>query len=233
MSTDYQKINTLFKRDEKNVIIPTEMTLPEFEYLKDCKWECTEKIDGTNIHCDVLYNELGELNISIRGRTAKAEIPEHLYKKLASIFTEEAIRAVFKDQFEKSREEGTAFRASIYGEGYGMKVQKGGNYIKNDTNFILFDIKVDKWWLTREVCDEIAGLLHVPIVPLVGYMTIPEAIDFVKKGFKSVIAENVNYDAEGLVLKTPMGLRFRNGERIITKLKTVDFAKLESRKLKS
>ena len=46
---EYQKINTLFKRDVKNVIIPSQYTCEEFSYLKDCLWECTEKIDGTNI----------------------------------------------------------------------------------------------------------------------------------------------------------------------------------------
>ena len=28
---EYQKINTLFKRDEKGIIIPEEFTLPEFD----------------------------------------------------------------------------------------------------------------------------------------------------------------------------------------------------------
>lgn len=43
---EYPKINTLFKRDENNIIIPSEYTLSEFEYLKYCPFECTEKIDG-------------------------------------------------------------------------------------------------------------------------------------------------------------------------------------------
>lgn len=60
-----------------------------------------------------------------------------------------------------------------------------------------------------------------------GYMTIPEAIEYVKKGFKSTIAENKDYDAEGLVLKTPCGLLKRDGERLITKIKTVDFRKYQ------
>ena len=32
---EYQKINTLFKRDANNIIIPTEYTLEEFEYLNN------------------------------------------------------------------------------------------------------------------------------------------------------------------------------------------------------
>lgn len=43
MNTEYQKINTLFMRDENNIIIPDMFTCPEFEYLKDLKWEATEK----------------------------------------------------------------------------------------------------------------------------------------------------------------------------------------------
>ena len=70
--------------------------------------------------------------------------------------------------------------------------------------------------------------LGLKIVPLIGMMTIQEAIDYVKQGFKSTIAENKDCDAEGLVLKTLNGLLRRNGERLITKIKTVDFRKYES-----
>lgn len=43
MANEYQKINTLFMRDANNIIMPDKMTCPEFDYLKDCRWECTEK----------------------------------------------------------------------------------------------------------------------------------------------------------------------------------------------
>ena len=56
-------------------------------------------------------------------------------------------------------------------------------------------------------------------------MTIPEAIDYVKKGFKSNIAQNKDYNAEGLVLRTPDVLCRKDGNRLITKIKTVDFIK--------
>ena len=45
--TTYQKINTIFKRDEHNIIMPyDELTQPEFEYLRNLKWHCEEKVDG-------------------------------------------------------------------------------------------------------------------------------------------------------------------------------------------
>lgn len=30
---------------------------------------------------------------------------------------------------------------TVFGEGYGVKIQKGGNYISDDVNFILFDVR--------------------------------------------------------------------------------------------
>jgi hypothetical protein len=221
LMNDYQKIQTLFKRDANNIIIPTQYTLEEFKYLENCLWECTEKIDGTNIHIDINQNA----DINYCGRTSNAQIPAHLMSKLRELFPASAVLPVFDKQITEAQEKGVKLNISVYGEGYGAKIQKGGNYIKNDTGFILFDVRINNWWLNRAACEEIAKALSIPIVPLISYMTIPQAIEYVKKGFKSTIAENKDYDAEGLVLKTPNGILLRNGERIITKIKTCDFQK--------
>lgn len=221
---EYQKIQTLFKRDERNIIIPDQFTYPEFEVLKDLKWECTEKIDGTNIRIELESSGNPEDGIimSFKGRTDKAVIPEHLLTKLNWLFDRERLMEVLNITDETQN-----CNITLYGEGYGAKIQKGGNYISNDVNFILFDVKIGKWWLDRESIKDIADKLGINAVPLMGYMTIPEAIEYVKKGFKSTIAENKDYDAEGLVLKTPCGLLKRDGERLITKIKTVDFRKYQ------
>lgn len=221
---EYQKIQTLFKRDERNIIIPDQFTYPEFEVLKDLKWECTEKIDGTNIRIELESSGNPEDGIimSFKGRTDKAVIPEHLLTKLNWLFDRERLMEVLN-----ITDETQDCNITLYGEGYGAKIQKGGNYISNDVNFILFDVKIGKWWLDRESIKDIADKLGINAVPLMGYMTIPEAIEYVKKGFKSTIAENKDYDAEGLVLKTPCGLLKRDGERLITKIKTVDFRKYQ------
>ena len=217
---EYQKIQTLFLRDDKNIIIPDQFTYSEFEYLKDNKWECTEKIDGTNIRIELYFctNDLGErkVNVEYKGRTDKANIPEHLLNKLKKLFDSANWLEVF--DIDKGI-------VVLYGEGYGAKIQEGGNYISSGVDFILFDVKVDKWWLQRDAVENIANKLNIKVVPLIGYMTIPEAVEYVKRGFKSTIAENKDYDAEGLVLKTPTGLLRRNGERLVTKIKTVDFRK--------
>lgn len=217
----YSKIQTLFKRDDKNIIIPDQFTYPEFEYLKDNKWECTEKIDGTNIRIELDFNVhddgVREVNVNFKGRTDEATIPAHLYRRLEELFNNVNWLEIFDITSTTS--------ITLYGEGYGTKIQKGGNYISSGVDFILFDVKVDKWWLQRDAVEDIANRLNIKIVPLIGYMTIPEAVEYVRKGFKSTIAENKDYDAEGLVLKTTTGLLRRNGERLITKIKTVDFRK--------
>ncbi len=249
MANEYQKINTLFLRDKNNIIIPDRFTCPEFEFLKDCLWECTEKIDGTNIHIDYElqygfdeHGSIAEKKIAAKicGRTEKALIPAHLEKKLRDLFWPERddINDPFYGRFQTAFEPLISnvrkkriekVNISLYGEGYGVKIQKGGNYMRGDVGFILFDVKVNGWWLDRKTCEQIASKLHIPIVPLIGYLTIPQAIEYAKQGFKSKIAENPNYDAEGLVLKTPHDLQFRNGERIITKIKTCDFQKFHAR----
>lgn len=222
---EYQKINTLFLRDEKKVIIPSSFTCDEFEYLKDCKWECTEKINGANTRIYISREYDGEddwlYGVSFMGKTNDSTIPEHLNLKLQQIFYRVDWKTVFPSLMPGDS-------VCLYGEGYGNKIQKGSSYISNDVDFILFDVRYNNWWLERKNCEDIANKCGIKIVPIVGYMTIPEAIDLVKKGFKSSISEDKNLIAEGLVLKTPQGLLSRDGKRIITKIKHNDFVRFKN-----
>ena len=240
----YQKINTIFKRDTNNIIMPyDEFAVPELEWLRNCKFDATEKIDGTNIRIEVTptISDDGSLitfEVSYRGKTDNADIPKHLDAFLKETYTEDKVLAslglpkVVTQEVMKEKN-WTAFgdipMYTIYGEGYGVKIQSGGNYIRNGVGFIVFDVKVGNVYLLREAMESIAEKLGAPVVPYMGQFTIDEAIDFVRKGFKSTIAENPDYDAEGLVLKTPSGLMTRRGERIIFKIKTCDFRKYRAK----
>jgi ATP-dependent RNA circularization protein (DNA/RNA ligase family) len=217
----YPKINTLFMRDDKNIIIPSEYTEEVFKDLEQSPWECTEKIDGTNIR--IFLDVSGDaLTVSFQGRTDDSIIPAHLLAYLTETFTTERLCRFFDEQ--KLRESGEP--VILYGEGYGQKIQTPGKrYRKDSVSFILFDVRVGKFWFTRETLEQVAEAVGIDIVPLVGYYTIPEAIELVSAGFKSSLAEDKTLDAEGLVLKTRLGLLDRAGNRIITKLKTTDFAK--------
>lgn len=104
----------------------------------------------------------------------------------------------------------------------------GGNYLSHGNGFAVFDVKVDDLYLLTNDRDEIAAKLGAPVVPFIGNMTLDEAIAYVREGFKSRIAENKDFMAEGLVIRTDIGLCNRRGERIITKLKTCDFQKYKA-----
>lgn len=248
----YQKINTIFMRDAKNVIMPYEpFTEPEFEYLRGLKWRGEEKIDGTNMRIEIIkvpvwdggidastININGvEFKVHIAGKTDNAQIPKNLLKHMQEKYPDEKILAALGlkkfipvEEWENEHNWLTYEQIpniyTIYGEGYGEGIQSGGWYIKGGNEFIVFDVKVNDIYLKTDARDEIATKLGAPIVPLIGYFTLDEAIDFVRKGFRSVVAENPEVKmAEGLVLRTDLGLRNRMGNRLIVKVKYEDFQK--------
>ena len=112
----------------------------------------------------------------------------------------------------------------IYGEGYGAGIQKGGGDYSPVKKIIVFDVLVGgKWWLSyANVCD-VASKLGLEVVPSFGEMTLEDATEFVRKGFKSKCAVNLGKDAEGLVGRPLECLFDKKGHRLITKLKTKDF----------
>ena len=205
----YQKIQTVFFRNPENnfkTLLEGRFTKPEFELLKNIDWVCTEKIDGINIR--VMWD--GK-NVRFGGKTDNAQIPPSLISLLQDKFTNEVMQKHFKNQ-----------EVCLYGEGYGRKIQKGSNYLPDRTDFILFDIKIGMW-LTRDSIKDIADKLRIDIVPIIGIWKLDEAIEYVRNGFKSTIAHNKEYMAEGLVMKPKIELFNRRGERVITKIKHKDF----------
>lgn len=208
----YPKIQSIYKRDEKtHKFIEDEFSLEEFEYLRNNVWEWTEKIDGTNIR--VMWNGS---TITFAGKTDKAQMPEFLYVKLMNKFSNKEMVLKFREIFG---EEGNV---CLFGEGYGAKIQKsGGNYIPDGVDFILFDILIGNWWIRRQNIIDIAMKIKLDVVPIVEEGTIDEAVKFVKEKHCSSFGD---FFMEGLVLKTEVGLKARNGKRIITKMKFKDFS---------
>ena len=209
---EYNKIQTVYKRDEKTKrIIEGDYSLPEFEYLRDNIWVFTEKVDGTNVR--VHWN--GE-SVVLGGRTKDAQMPMFLISKLNEIFEGTVRKQTFIKQFGSEPTDVT-----LYGEGYGAKIQKGGgNYNPNWQDFVLFDVRVGDWWLQRKDVDEIAEVFGLKIVPIIGEVTLADAIEQTRKGIKSQWGD---FTAEGIVARPKTELRSRNGERIITKIKNKDF----------
>lgn len=207
----YHKINTAFKRDPKTKkILLWDWSKPEFEYLKDCYWVFTEKVDGMNIR--VIWD--GQA-ISFKGKTDNADIPKFLLENLHKIFDGKV--ELFKIQFGENP-------ACLYGEGYGDRIQKVGKLYRPDSSFILFDIKIGKWWLERVAVEKLSVELGIDIVP-VGCVTTLNSIlkSFItfKTQDHSMLSQNA--PMEGLVGTPLVPLLDRAGDRIITKIKYADF----------
>ncbi len=213
--TTYHKIHTLFKRDHAtNRIIEGEFSRPEFAYLAGCEWEFTEKVDGTNIRLSYFgRDDKGEVITSIGGRTEAAQIPLHLLARLNELVKSMPWTAVFGDN---------PLTVTLYGEGYGRKIQNGGAYLPDRVDFVLFDIRIGHWWLRRETVNDIAVQLGIEAVPVLDVGTLADAVDMAREGFASARWPGV-LDCEGLVVRPTTELLARNGERIITKVKSRDF----------
>ena len=207
----YDKINTLFNRDMNGdkKVIEGSFRDKAVESLKDQNWEFTEKIDGTNIR--VMWDGY---QVTFGGRTDKAVIPEPLLRKLEDLFLSNEVEELFEQTFGGKE-------VILFGEGYGPGIQKGGGYRK-DVNFILFDVMIDGIYLLRDSVEDIAQAFGIDVVPVLLNGTIQDAIDFVKSKPTTLIPGGTCC-IEGVVGRTPAGLKDRFGKRIICKIKVCDF----------
>lgn len=201
----YHKINSVYKRDKKGNFT-NEFAQSEFEFLFNYPWQFTEKIDGMNIR--VFFNHESQ-KVSFNGRTDNAQIPVSIFEKLQQLFTIKT----FKD-FDGD--------VMLFGEGYGNKIQAvGSSYLKDEVDFILFDVKIGRFFLKREDIDNIAEKMNIKSVPVIFEGILKEAVDFFKNPIISALSNKVF--TEGGVGVPRGDFLTRGGDRIITKLKLNDF----------
>lgn len=201
----YHKIQTVWERDHNNnykTLIAGAWATPAFEYLAQNHWVYTEKVDGTNIR--IIWD--GE-RIEFRGRTDRAQIPPFLLDALR----ENTDPVDFANVFDAP--------VCLYGEGYGPKIQRGGKY-RADASFVLFDVKIGRYWLHRIDVETIAAALGLGVVPIIGDGTLLEMIATVRSGLRSQWG---GFEAEGIVARPAVPMFDRRGKRIITKIKGRDF----------
>jgi hypothetical protein len=270
----YHKINAPFKRDmdgsvtgQKGKLMVGQWALPEFEYLADNSWEFTEKVDGTNIRINLRVTPDGDggniLSSQYAGRTDNAVIPTPLLERLEAVFPtyprwrRELSMPGYVERYSEVRSwmVGAGLEnITLYGEGYGPKIQGGGKYVQADIEwnrkldpvnpyrkpehkFVLFDVKIGDFWLSRDNVNDIAEKLGIESVPVIGTGSLWNAIEsvkstpkntgdrivrsaYIKGGLKS---EWGDFEAEGIVARPTVPLFNRRGERIITKIKGKDF----------
>ena len=208
MLKEYEKIETLYVRDDNTKkLLEGKFRNEAVELLKDIKWEFTEKIDGTNIR---IYWDGHK--VQYFGRTDKAQIPSMLMNRLVELFGGNVNEEMFEQKFGEKE-------VMLIGEGYGAKIQTGGNY-RPDNDFILFDVCIDGKYISRDGVKDIANYFNIDIVPTIIMGTIQEAVDYVKSKPKSTIG---TANSEGLVGRPLVELKDGRGNRIIVKIKVCDF----------
>ena len=213
---EYQKINNIFKFDEKyRTIIGMADT---YQALKNIEWIGTEKVDGTNIR---IYWDGHEIQIA--GRTDKSQIPEHLMNYLSNLFLTQEMEYVFEQMFGEKE-------TYLFGEGYGFKIQANGDEYFEDrksVGFILFNANIDGFDLSRDNVNDIAEKLGLKSVPVVFKGNLNEAIEFVKKHPVSTLGYG-NHEMEGLVLQPIIQLYDPKHKLIKCKCKYCDVIKLNN-----
>lgn len=197
----------------------------ELSYLAEIPfWNITEKIDGTNIR--VIWD--GN-RVSFAGKTDNAQLPPRLVGRLQELFGGPDNEAMFEELFEEQP-------VTLYGEGFGSKIQSGGDYfpdsVEGQNEFALFDIKINDVWLQRPNVGEIARNLNCDYTPMDFGVNI-KLIDFIQEIIQECKNNKIprsrwghKKPVEGWVARTSLELRDRRGARIITKLKYEDFEKI-------
>lgn len=206
---EYPKIETIFSRDTegtKKLIFGTYQN-ETVKYLRFNDWQFTEKIDGTNISV-----EWDGHAVSFHGRTERAQIPKHLLEYLEKTFLTTEAEELFEQTYGDKN-------VILYGEGYGAKIQNGGNY-RSDVSFILFDVLIGDNWQEREWVEKTAKMFGIDVVPVVFVGSLEEGVDYVMEHHPSTIGTAM---MEGIVGRPMVEMRDRLGKRIIVKIKWEDF----------
>lgn len=179
----------------------------EFGLIK--QWRVEEKIDGTNIRV-VLTKD----HASLKGRTENSDMPESLRRW----FVDKFLLFQWQVIFDKMP---TLDKITLFGEGYGPKIQNGGNY-RDDVGFILFDAWAGRW-STREEVKQIAELLQLPTPHDYGIMTEDEIVELVKSKPNSPSAIR-QQPLEGVICRSePLMIANKDSRPVMWKLKCKEF----------
>lgn len=225
---EYPKIETLWNRDphDMKLVLAGDLRCEEFGLVD--KWLITEKVDGTNVRV-VLSQAALYVNpqVSFFGRTDAAQFHPDLSAYLERTFTLDKLVPTFE-----SDEGDLPTEVTLFGEGYGPKIQKGGSY-RGDISFRLFDVVVrttQDWWLNWYGVEDIAEKLEIKTVPVISRdQSLGEAQQNCLDLYSRVASEDnpqpypgYGLFQEGIVARTDPLLFMRNGHRLMWKLKRRD-----------
>lgn len=234
---EYPKTENLLARDpDTHKLRLDEYRDPNFAQIKH--WHVTEKIDGTNMRLVYMPRNKGVGQaVEVRGRSDRANVHPDLRAAMIDMFPVDDLSRVF-DEFigEQRIMEGAA--VTIFGEGYGAGIQKGGGLLSPTKTFRMFDVMYH-WplteygtseqgtpykhsWCQPSTVEFLAGELGVPMVPIIIQQAeTQDVIDIVLGGFVSHVAP-LAVVPEGVVARTDPYLYNERGSRVMFKLKGAD-----------
>lgn len=207
----YKRLTTKNHPDRNKLMIGS-WTTPEFDALQNHNWVWTMKADGTNIRVN-----WDGIRVSFGGRTEKMVMPGPLGEALEKMFPEEIMESVFGPS-----------KFTLFGEGIGPGIQKGGGLYCSSPTFVMFDAYAYHGdagvFLRPDDMRQLASSLGIDAIPYYGTFTPLEAIARVnesKEWGNFGMFPNVKIH-EGLVGKPVGDLRDRAGARIQMKVKTCE-----------
>lgn len=203
--SEYQKIPNIYLLDKQTSRYNGQFSTPELEYLANCRWECTEKIDGTNIR--ILWDGY---RVTLCGRTDRAALPESVSTMLNERFGGSVNETFFEQIFG-------ATPANLYGEAFGPGIHSGGKY-GSTVQFRIFDVLIGDFWLESANVKDIAEKLGTQYVPEVFSGTLFEAVSFTAE-MKQTQIEGGHAIPEGLVCRPAVRLNTAKGKRILCKIR--------------
>jgi len=173
--------------------------------FKECY--AMEKVDGTSTHIKWEGNRLTFFS---------GGAP---HEQFLSLWDQESLKAKFVEHFGETA-------VTIYGEGYGGKVQGMSQTYGKELKFIAFDVTVANKWLDVPDAEGVCKLFAIEFVPYTITSTDLAALDALRDAPSEVAVRRGITEPrikEGIVLRPLTEFYCRVGERVITKHKRAEF----------
>lgn len=225
---NYPKIETLYVRDKDTFSVTDELRLPEFAIPR--VWHVTEKIDGTNVivrykpegheqyisESVVLAGDPSPATVTFNGRNGSSALPGPLQAHMERTILVEELAAIFGAIQQE---------VTLFGEGYGPGIQKGGGAYRKDVSFRLFDVNVGGLWLNWDSVTDIANKLGISTAPVLSEKaTLTEIVNMVSTFSRTAVEDGgAGCTHEGIIARTDPYLLTRHGQRLMFKLKGSDY----------
>ena len=240
----------------KKKIILGDFSDPWAAYLWDCKFDCFSKIDGTNTR---LIWFPGEKKLLVLGKSDDTDQSQYGLQDFFSQEERNRLISIFESlwpdpKFSQTLDRETklpmyydsetlvlrpnkpGFYATefieepvyVFGEYYGNGIGHAGKQY-GEKKFRVFDVCDRGWWYPIQKMMETAKILGFDIAPYIGQLSLREAEEKVKVGFKTLVpgVSNSELIEEGIVARPVVPLFDEHKNRIIVKIKTKDYKDLE------